>query len=120
MQQTTSYRTQSRSLLEQAFRELYAGDLRQAAEKGWDAAAHMVKAVAAERGWPHDDRRLLYDVLSRLVNELQDEELRDGFNAATFLLTLHKEDWLDREWVASSLGRVRTFVDAAEELICGR
>ena len=44
----------SRRLLEQAEREYRAGDVLQASEKGWGAAAHAVKAIAEERGWEHD------------------------------------------------------------------
>ena len=44
------YSTASRSLLTQAFEELSAGDTQQASEKGWGAAAQIVKAVAHGRG----------------------------------------------------------------------
>ena len=42
-------------VLDEAFEKLDQGDLRQASENGWGAAAQMVKAVAEERGWPQDD-----------------------------------------------------------------
>ena len=47
---TQKYQQQSRHLLTQALRELDQGDLVQASEKGWGAAAQMVKAVAEQRG----------------------------------------------------------------------
>ena len=49
-----TYSHASRELLDQASRELAAGDVRQATEKGWGAAAQMVKAVASRRGWQHN------------------------------------------------------------------
>ena len=50
---TQKYHQQSRHLLTQALRELDQGDLVQASEKGWGAAAQMVKAIAEQRGWRH-------------------------------------------------------------------
>ena len=50
---TEKYREDSRRLLDQARRELETGDVRQASEKGWGAAAQIVKAVAEKRGWRH-------------------------------------------------------------------
>ena len=47
---TEKYREASRHLLAQAHGELYAGDVRQASEKGWGAAAQVVKAIAEQRG----------------------------------------------------------------------
>ena len=48
---TRKYRDDSRSLLAQARDELARGDVRQASEKGWGAAAQILKAVAEQRGW---------------------------------------------------------------------
>ena len=42
----------SRRLLEQAEREYRAGDVLQASEKGWGAAAHAVKAIAGHTSLP--------------------------------------------------------------------
>ncbi len=56
---TQKYNTAGRQLLDQARAELYQGDIRQASEKGWGAAAQMVEAVAKSRGWPHRHHGLL-------------------------------------------------------------
>ena len=53
------YREASRPLLAQAVGEWESGDLRQASEKGWGAAAQMVKALAEQRGWQHNNHPLL-------------------------------------------------------------
>ena len=45
------YQRDSRGLLAQARGELAQGDLRQASEKGWGAAALMLKAIAEQSGW---------------------------------------------------------------------
>ncbi len=56
---TQKYHAASRYLVQQARAELALGDLRQASEKGWGAAAQMVKAVAEFRGWSHRYHGLL-------------------------------------------------------------
>ena len=50
MQETLSYQEPSQAFLGKAREELEAGDLEQASEKAWGAAAVMVKAVAEARG----------------------------------------------------------------------
>ena len=45
---------QARDFLARAREYLAAGDLHQASEKGWGAAAHMVKAVALAQGWKYE------------------------------------------------------------------
>ena len=48
----------ARDFLEQNKSYLARGDLHQASEKGWGAASHIIKAVAAANGWEyarHDD-----------------------------------------------------------------
>ena len=64
MQQTRTYREQSRAFLDKAREELDAGDLVLASEKAWGAAAMMVKAVAEQRqGDCKVARQLLSEVL---------------------------------------------------------
>ena len=55
---TIEYIASAREFLTRAHNYLAEGDLHQASEKGWGAAAHIAKAVAAARGWEyerHDD-----------------------------------------------------------------
>ena len=72
------YTGASGELLGKARYELAQGDLRQASEKGWGAAAQMVKAVAERRGWRHDGHAALFAVVNQLV-------------------TISKQDWSERE-----------------------
>lgn len=48
-----TYQVAIGQLLRQAREELTAGDVRQASEKGWGAAAQILKAIAARRDWEH-------------------------------------------------------------------
>ena len=49
--------------------ELARGELEEASNKLWGAAAHAVKAAAETRGWPHYAHNLLEETVYRLVNE---------------------------------------------------
>ena len=73
--QTQKYASASYELIEKARDYLHAGDLRQASEKGWGAAAQIVKAVA--ENWKdhsvthgrHQDLRALVAGLSTANQE---------------------------------------------------
>ena len=116
---TTTYREQSRVYLAQASEELARGDLAQASEKGWGAAAQMVKAAADARGWGHGRHATLHRVVRRLGEEIGDEELKFMFAVAAELHTNFYESHLDAEDVVSYLSRVATFVDRVEPLLPG-
>ena len=47
------YRQQARYFFGKSREYLAEGDLHQASEKGWGAAAWMAKAVAESRGWEY-------------------------------------------------------------------
>ncbi len=96
----------SREFFTKAEDALVQDDLLQASEKLWGAAAHMVKAVAEVRGWQHTGHRNLFDVVNRLAGESGDIELRPLFDIANSLHSNFYEDWMPREWIEDSLGRV--------------
>ena len=49
--------------------EIERGELEEACNKVWGAAAHAIKAVAERRGWPHYAHDLLESAVDRLVRE---------------------------------------------------
>ena len=85
MQKITTHREQSRIFLAQAYEELAKGDLPQASEKGWGAAAQMLKATAQQRGWRNSTHRDLYLVSRALRRETGDKELTVLYSAASSL-----------------------------------
>ena len=101
-------------LLAKAFVELDQGDLRQASEKGWGAAAQMVKAVGQHRGWPHDGHAALFQVVRRLTDESGDNELVRLFQIANSLHINFYEDWIPRASVFESLRAVGELVNKLE------
>ena len=114
---TQTYRQASWLLLEQAERELAAGDTRQASEKGWGAAAQMVKAIAEQRGWPHQRHGALYRAVKNIAEETGDDEVRNLFHVANALHTNFYENWDEPENVRGALGDVQRFVEKLAPLV---
>ena len=117
MQQAQTYRERSHEYLARAFSELADQDLTQASEKGWGAAAQIVKAVADYRGEDHGHHRSLFRMADRLREESGDPELSRLFDAANSLHTNFYEDALTYEGVEERLQRVRTFVEKVERFL---
>ena len=101
MTQNNDYANAGRGVLAKAFEDLAKGDLRQASEKGWGAAAQMVKAVATRRGCDHDGHGYLFQVVGRLVVETGDDQLSSLFHVANSLHSNFYENWLPEEMVRS-------------------
>ena len=115
---TETYRSDSRFLLAQAQEELLtAGDARQASEKGWGAAARMVKAVAEQRGWEHKRHALLWQVARRLTRETGDTDIRRLFQVASDLHTNFYENLYDAEFIGDGLDDIRTLLDKLDPLL---
>ena len=112
-----TYQAASRQLLAQGREELAGGDVRQASEKGWGAAAQMVKAVAEQRGWQHRNHAALFDVISYLVSETRDHEIRRLFHVANALHINFYENWDNAQNVSSALDDVERFLDRMEPLL---
>ncbi len=113
---TQSYRSASAELLIQADAELAAGDVRQASEKGWGAAAQAVKSVCVQRDWPHDSHALLHQAVSRIVEETDDDSVLHMFSVANLLHVNFYENWLDEGTVVRGLVAVRRLIDKFEAL----
>ena len=103
--------------MEQALEELEAGDLRQASEKGWGAAAQMVKAVAERRGWHHRSHELLFTAVETITDENGDYDIDRLFELASGLHINFYENWYGAGRVTRGLGDVKTFSDKLESLI---
>ena len=70
------YRRQSRVFLSRARNFLAEGDLHQASEKGWGAAAWMAKAVAESRGWKYNRHNEFFKVMHQARQLSGDGRLR--------------------------------------------
>ena len=113
------YRQQARTFLARARDYLAAGDLHQASEKGWGAAAHMVKAVAEALGQPY---RSLDEFGRHLVGwsrQTGDDRLRQWRLVANELHGNYykRETLLDADEIASNLDDVQELLDRLQPLI---
>ena len=106
-----------RSFMAKAQAYLAENDLLQASEKGWGAAAQMVKAAAQQRGWPHDQHRLLFAVVRDLSNEAGDPEVHALFMSPNGLHVNFYEGEFDAEMVAYHLDRAEQLVSRLERLL---
>ena len=106
----------SQELLAKAEESVGQDDLLQAAEKGWGAAAHMVKGFAQKRGWQHNGHRELYVTVNRLAQETGDSQLRVLFSVASALHSNFYENWMPREMIEDSLVEVREFLLKLEQI----
>lgn len=111
-----NYLAASKYLLGQSREELARGDVRQASEKGWGAAAQIVKSVAEQRGWEHRSHAALFNAVSLLVSDTGDAEIRRLFHVASALHVNFYEDWDNAENVGSGLDDVERFLDKLQPL----
>lgn len=113
---TSHYSELSAEYLRKAQVHLAEGDLKQASEKGWGAAAVAVKAVAESRGLDHNGHFLLRRILRQLVEETGDDELSEHFGLAESLHINFYEARLPAEDVELYLGHVERLVGKLEGL----
>ena len=106
----------SRRFIIQADAELAAGDLLQASEKGWGAAAHAMKAVAQEREWRHDSHARLFGIADRLVAETGNSDIIELFRVASDAHKNFYEGNMSQEDIADSLAKIRTLLDILDNL----
>ncbi len=112
-----TYREASRQLLAQARAELDAGDLRQASDKAWGAAAQIVKAAAQIRGWDHYYHRGLYVTVDRLTDEVGDEEIHALFSYPNYLHTNFYENSFRARRVARYIALTEQFISKIEAIL---
>ena len=72
----------AQDFLEASDREFAAGDVLQASEKLWGAAAHAITAVAKQRGMEHGTHRTMINSARQIADEMNDSELRLGISEA--------------------------------------
>lgn len=107
------------AFLEKSRAYLLDGDLLQASEKGWAAAAQMVKAASEQRGWRHRSHVALFKNAERLADESDDRELFSLFHTANSLHQNFYEGWQTERQVAAGLDEVEEFVRRVRQLTNG-
>ena len=115
-QKSARYIEGSQVLIQQAHEELEKGDLRQASEKAWGAAAQAVKAIGEERGWNHDSHALLFDAVGQVNDERRRGRLLRLFSATHQMHINYYEDWLEESDVQDGINTVEVFLQRMEGL----
>ncbi len=107
----------SRRFLAQAQEEFDKGDMLQASEKAWGAAAQAVKATAEQRGWEHSTHARLFENVKKISQETGDAELYDLFHVANSLHQNFYEGWQTDDFVQRGILRVKVLVDRLAALV---
>lgn len=111
------YLEMCRRFLREAEKKLAEGDYVQASEKGWGAAAEVIKALAAKEGLELKSHRDLHAYVAKIIQRLGDEELRRLWAAANELHRNFYENWLPPDLVRGYLEDVKQLVHTLERLL---
>ena len=109
----------ARNFLERSKSYLDQGDLHQASEKGWGAAAHIIKAVAAANNWEYE----YHDQFERVVINARQRYRQPGLlQMAHAAEALHRNYYrrdlmLDADVIREEIDDVERMVNIIEPLV---
>ena len=109
---------QAREFLGRSQEYLAAGDLHQASEKGWGAAAHMAKAVALAQGMTYERHSHFHQVMNRARQLTGSDRLRLLHGRADVLHVNFYElsGGLDASAISSDLADMAELLDLLQPL----
>ena len=109
---------QSREFLDKGREYLVAGDLHQASEKGWGAAAWMAKAVAEAQGWQYNRHDEFFTVMRQSQDVSGDARLRNLRRTATELhgYCYTRRRFLNSDDIGQGLDEVGLLLDILQPL----
>ena len=112
------YRRQAQEFMLKSRQYLADGDLHQASEKGWGAAAWMAKAVAEAQGWKYTRHDEFADVINRARILSGDARLRNFRRAANELhgYFYTRKRFLDAADIGEGLDEISSMLDILEPL----
>ncbi len=111
-----SYAAICQRLLRQAQEKLHIGDLIQASEEGWGAAAHAIKSVAEKWGWYHQRHYPLNAVVGFIAYERSREDLVTLYLHPTTMHFNYYEHELEADQVQTARNATKVFVDELEKI----
>ena len=113
-----SHKKQAHTFMARAWEYLEAGDLHQASEKGWGAAAHMAKAVAEAQDWEYRNHEQFLQVVNSAANVLQ-RRLRPWRKSATDVHSFYywRKEAMDGDDIRENLRDVEALMGALEGLL---
>ena len=92
------------------------GELLQASEKGWGAAAHAAKSYALSRGLEYQSHSDFHDLVTYLRLETRHSQLRDSEDSAHALHRNFYNDNLTAPEIAAYLDHVAALVNVVLQL----
>lgn len=109
----------ARNFLERSKSYLAQGDLHQASEKGWGAAAHIAKAVAAANGWAYERHDQFDSIITNARQRYRQPSLRQYGNAAH---SLHRNYYkhpsmLDANTIREDIDDVESILNVLQPFI---
>lgn len=110
------YAAISQRLLRDAQRELDLGDLIQASEKTWGAAAHAIKALAQKWGWYHQGHHRLDASVHYIVSERDRDDLLGWYNTVGALHRNYYEHELHGDTLQRAINATGRFVAEMEKI----
>ena len=110
------YKQTGRWFMDQAEWEFERGDLLQASEKAWGAAAQFLKALATQRGWGHESHQHLGQVANKLALETGNNEIITLFDVASGLHSNFYAAFKDENAVRWGLDEMHRFLDILESI----
>ena len=110
------YAAISQRLLRDAQQELDHGDLIQASEKTWGAAAHAIKALAQKWGWYHQGHHRLDASVHYIVSERGQEDLLGWYNTVSALHRNYYEHELYGDTLQFAVDATGRFVAEMEKI----
>lgn len=100
----------AQKLLDNAGREIAAGELVQGSEKLWGATSQALKAYCASRGMPHAKYSQRRQAALQLATEQDDASVRLAFNLALSCHANFYNDWMEQEDLETCLPDIRDLV----------
>ena len=110
-----SHAIHSRRMLEHAAKMIAQGDRLQASEKIWGAAAHRLKEIAAERGWPNRSHADGWAIVRYMANQSGNPQIADIFGLADTTHQNFYEDQIPLEELSARLDRIHFLLELLDE-----
>ena len=109
----------AKDFLERSKSYLAQGDLHQASEKGWGAAAHMIKAVAAANGWEYEHHDHFSSVVMNARQRYRQPRLREMSRSAEALHVNYykRKEFLDPDLIREDIDDVENMVNILEPFV---
>ena len=105
----------ARKLVDDARREIAAGDLVQGAEKLWGATSQALKSYCASRSLPHGKYHHRRRAVLELAARLENPGIRLAFGLAESCHANFYNDWMEQEQLDTYLPDIEELVRAVLE-----